>query len=126
MAAVHALALLVVLPLPVTWWVKPPLMALIAVQWVMVWRHHLALTAPAAVRRLIWSAEDRWGLFCADGTLHEAQLLPATYMHPGLVVMRFAIGTKRRCSVVLPADGLAEDEHRRLRVRLGLNQTAPA
>lgn len=126
MAAVHLLALLVLVPLPILWWCKLPLMALIAVQWVAVWRHHLALTAPGAVRRVIWRADGHWELIRVDGTLAEARLLPAAYVHPWLVVLRFASEDKRRCAVVLPADGLPKDEHRRLRVRLGLNQKAAA
>lgn len=119
MGAMHLIALLVLFALPVPWWIKPPLMALIAIQWVSVWRRHLALSAPAAVRRLIWNADGRWELIRADGIPSEAQLLPAAYVHPWLVVLRFR-EDKRHSSVVLPTDGLPADEHRRLRVRLGL------
>jgi hypothetical protein len=126
LAVLHVFALLVLLPLPVPWWVKPPLMAAVVIQWVIVWRHHLDLKAPAAVKSLQWNADGRWELFCADGTAHAARLLPAAYVHPWLVVLRFVTEDKRRCSVVLPADGLPEDEHRRLRVRLGLIRTLTA
>lgn len=101
-------------------------MAAIVIQWVVVWRRHLALSSPEAVKSLQWSADGRWELFGTDGAKRSARLLPAAYVHPWLVVLKFITEDKRRCAVVLPADGLSADEHRRLRVRLGLNQTPAA
>lgn len=122
LAGVHVLALVVLLPLPVPWWVKLPFACAIAAQWVISWRHNIMLTAPQAVKRLVWTGGDRWELLCADGQSHKARLLPAAYIHPLLVILRFLTEDKHRCAVVLPCDCLDHDCHRRLRVQLQLQQ----
>jgi toxin CptA len=121
--AVHGLALLVLLPLPVAWWTKLPVALAIAAQWLVFWRRHVVLTAPLAVKRLVWTGEDRWELVNGDGALREARLLPGAYVHPLLVILRFLTEDKRSCAVVLPRDSLAPDDHRRLRVQLRLLDT---
>jgi hypothetical protein len=118
---VHGAALLVLLPLPLPWWIKVPLAAGIVAQWIGAWRNHVTLTAPAAVKTLVWLAENRWELFCADGASCEARLLPGAYVHPFLVILRFMTEDNRRCAVILPPGSLHADYHRRLRVRLRLH-----
>ena len=120
--SVHGLALLVLPPLPVAWWIKMFLAMAITVQWLAIWRRHAALTAPPAVTRLVWTGGNRWELLGGDGGWRTARLLPDAYIHPWLVVMRFLMeeGDMRRCAVVLPRDSLDPDSHRRLRVQLRL------
>ena len=120
-AGVHAAALLVLLPLPLAGWIKWLVAAAVVVQGAVIWRRHVSLSAPAAVKRLIWAGDNRWELFSADGGSREARLLPAAYIHPWLVILRFITEDKRRCAVILPPDSLDPDSHRRLRVQLRLH-----
>jgi len=119
-AGVHGTALLVLLPLPLMWWIKALMAAAVAVQGIVIWRRHVSLSAPSAVKRLVWAGENRWELFGADGASREVRLLPAAYVHPWLVILRFTTEDKRRCAVILPPDSLYPDSHRRLRMQLRL------
>lgn len=121
---VHGLALLVLPLLPAAWWIKLPVALAITAQWVLVWRRHIVLTAPLAVKRLVWTGGSRWELFNGAGALRGARLLPAAYVHPLLVILRFLTEDKRRCTAVLPRDSLDPDSHRRLRVLLRLQAGA--
>jgi toxin CptA len=117
---VHALALLILLPLTLAWWIKLPALGLVLVQWAVTWRRFITFTAPLAVRRLVWTAEDRWVLYPNDGVTREARLLPSTYIHPLLVILRFRAEDKSRYAVILPHDSVDPDSHRRLRAQLRL------
>ena len=122
MIAVHGLALLVLPPLPVAWWIKLPVALAIIVQGIVIWRRSGMLTAPQAVKDLIWIGGNRWELLGGDGRRREAILLPGAYIHPWLVILRFSLEEEdmRSCAAVLPRDSLNPDSHRRLRVRLSL------
>jgi len=120
LAVVHGAALLVLLPLPVSWWIKLPVAVVVLFQGWLAWRKHVRLMQPDSVRRLVWLPDDRWELLTADGAVREARLLPASYVHPWLAVLRFVAEDRRRYTVLLPSDALDPDSHRKLRVRLGL------
>ena len=120
LSAVHGIALLVLPPLEMAWWIKFPLAILIMMHWVVSYRHHMAFSAPRAVKHFIWLDDNRWELFGIDGSAYKARLLPAAYVHPLLVVMRFLTEDNNKLAVVLPYDGLDQDSHRRLRVQLHL------
>jgi hypothetical protein len=117
---VHGGALLVLIPIDASWWVKLPVAAAVVVQWIVTWRHYVMLSAPAAVKSLVRTTDGNWELCRGDGGCFAAQLLPAAYVHPLLVVMRFITEDRRRYAVVLPCDSLDTDSHRRLRVQLRL------
>jgi len=120
LVVVHGAALLVLWPLPLSIWIKALLAMAILVQAMITWRHHVNMRAPTAVKRLVWGNDDQWELFPSGGGSCSAQLLPASYVHPLLVILRFMTEDKRRCAVIVPPDGLGPDDHRRLRVRLRL------
>jgi len=119
---VHGMALLVLMPLPVVWWIKALLALAVLAQGIVSWRRQLAFGPAAAVQRLVWSGGSRWELFNRDGAGRRARLLPGSYIHPRLVILRFLTEDRHKCSVVLPCDSLDPDSHRRLRVQLGLLQ----
>lgn len=117
---VNGAALAVLFPLALAWWIKLPAVLAVIAQGAITWRRHVSFASPRAVRRLVWVAENRWELSSSDGADRKARLLPAAYIHPFLVVLRFMTEDMRRCAVILPADGLDADCHRRLRVLLRL------
>ncbi len=120
----HGVALLVLFPITAAWWIKFPVAVVIAAQWVIIWRRDVKLSSPAAVKSLICTTDGRWELCRGDGGCYAATLLPAAYISPWLVLLRFMTEDKRRCAVILPADGLDADSHRRLRVQLRLQNGA--
>lgn len=118
---VHALALAVLGVLDLPWWLKLTLAMAVLIQAVITWRRHVNLTASGAIRAIVWTADGQWELSDADGKTHAAQLRRASYVQPALVVLRFKLGKYRRRAVLLPADGVDADLHRRLRVGLRLH-----
>lgn len=114
----HGLALLVLPPLPVTWWFKAPLALVVLLHWVISWRRYIRLSSPQAVKRLIWNGGSNWELCDGEHVCRRADLLPNAYIHPLLVVLRFITEDKHKYSAVLPCDSLDDDSHRRLRIKL--------
>ena len=120
--AVHGMALLVLPPLPLTWWIKVPIALAVVAQGIVNWRRQPAYSSAAAAQCLVWAGGSRWELFNRDGARRQARLLPGTYIHPWLVILRFLTEDRQKCAVVLPCDSLDPDSHRRLRVHLVLLQ----
>ncbi|MEJ2650987.1 MAG: hypothetical protein P8173_04160 [Gammaproteobacteria bacterium] len=115
---VHGVALLVLPPLPVTWWIKLPLAVAVSAHWLVSWRRYARLSSPLAVKRLVWDGRNSWELCGGDHVSRRVDLLPNAYIHPMLVVLRFIAEDKHRYSAVLPWDSLDSDSHRRLRMKL--------
>jgi hypothetical protein len=120
--AVHGMALLVLMSLPVAWWLKVPVVLAVMAQGIVSWRRQLAFSSPSAAKRLVWNGGSSWELFNRDGASRPARLLPGSYVHPWLVVLRFLTEDGHKSAVVLPRDSLDPDSHRRLRVQLTLLQ----
>jgi len=118
--AVHGLALLVLIPLPLVWWVKVLLALAVLAQGVVSWRRHLAFGSALAARRLVWTGGRSWELINRDGAARRARLHTGCYIHPWLVILHFLTEDRHKCVVVLPCDSLDPDSHRRLRVQLAL------
>ncbi len=76
--------------------------------------------APASrwfLRRLECGADGVWRLRYGDGRRREAWLLGG-YVHPQLLVLRFATGRFTRCAAVILPDTAEAEALRRLRVRV--------
>ncbi len=122
LCALHAVAMLSVLPLSLEWWWRSALLSVVFLSLVHVLRRQALLAGANAVRGLLWESEGSWLLTLGDGRSCAAQLLPGAFVHPWLVVLNFKLedawwGSR---AVVLCADGLDGQSHRRLRVRLRL------
>jgi len=85
-----------------------------------VLRRHVWLSAPAAIRELVWEADGLWRLLRVDGSESEACLQGDSFVHPYLVVLNFRQLDGRRCSVLLTPQRVSAETLRRLRVRLKL------
>ena len=88
----------------------------------------ILLRAPDSVRALRHNAEG-WQLWSARDGFQPVQLMPDSLALPALIVLRFRRpGDWLARSVCVPADALAPELHRRLRVRLRFSRsrwTAP-
>ena len=117
MGAGHLLALtsLGVLALPLEMTI--PLGILISVSLVISYIRHGRSPSPWFIDQLYWSIDGQWTLRTADARKRPARLL-GSYVHPGLIVLSFALGRLRRRSVVLLPDSADPEAIRRLRVRL--------
>lgn len=106
----------------------------------------MQLWGAEAVAAMIWGPGDEWTLLRRDGSRRRCRLLPGSYVHPQLAVLRFREETERdarppkmrplsfmskgglslflrtRALVLLP-DGVDAEAFRRLRVRLRLEGT---
>ena len=80
-------------------------------------RRHALGMGPESIDEFTCEEGGAWMLLTRGGTLHKAQLLPSTYIHPALVVLNFSTGKNRRSVVILP-DRMDAEALRRLRVRL--------
>ena len=105
-------------PLDLSWGVKLLLWSMLAVSLAASWPRR----GGNDLRRLVWQADGDWLLQTRDGKESGARLLPGSYSHPWLVVLNLRLDNGRQRSVVLFADALAPDMHRRLRARLGLSR----
>lgn len=112
-----ALALLPTLTLPV--WVTAPLAVAVLLSLTIILREHVLLNSKRSICRLVWDADEHWTIYFTHGVSVPARLLPGSFVHHSLVVLIFALETKRRRhALVLTRDSLDADTFRRLRVRL--------
>jgi hypothetical protein len=78
-------------------------------------RRHVLMRGTGAVSRLEWTPDGRWIATAHDGRRRESRLLPGSFVHPGLTVLRLSWPG----SVIVFPDSLDDpDAFRRLRVRL--------
>ncbi|MDN6859610.1 hypothetical protein QO207_23730 [Pseudomonas sp. CAN2814] len=83
----------------------------------------ILLCAPDSVRALRHNA-DGWQFYSERGGYQPMQLLPDSLALPALIVLRFRRpGDWLARSVCIPADALAPELHRRLRVRLRFSRS---
>ncbi len=115
----HALALAVVLALPLGGWrmvlACAVLLSLLKTLWADVLR-----CAPWSIRSARWNADDTWTLELANGRSLSARLTPASFVGLDWISLVFTAGRPWRRTLVLTADALEVDTLRRLRQRLRL------
>lgn len=117
-----ALILVVLVPLPV--WIKILLGCLICGSLFFTLTTYALLRGRRAIACAVCESDGQWSLRTAAGHEFEVQLLPGSYVNPGLVILNFCAGRRRRnYSMILMPDSLDEVTLRRLRVRL-LHQPA--
>jgi len=114
---IHAGALAVVPPLSTPWWVKILLAGLVLASAIYNFSCRVVLRGKRAIVGLVWDAKDEWRLTTAQGGTSVAELLPDTYVHPQLVILRFRdTVSRKKLSVILFHDSVDAESHRRLRV----------
>jgi len=123
---IHALALATVLAGVPNRLVMLVLLAVIALSFFRNYRRHVLHRGVRAPRRVVCQEDGRWRLQDHRGVMHEARLLPSSYLHPQLVILNFALDARpRRRNLVLCPDSLDAQTLRQLRVRLRVAAIAP-
>lgn len=118
LAVLHGAVGVVVLSLPLAWDLQLLVSALILLGLLDALRTHLLHRGRAAVRSAQWRGGGEWWLRNGDGEAETGRLDPSTLVLPRLVVLRLRSGSVRRRTLILPADALDPDTHRRLRALL--------
>ena len=113
-AALMAIAQLTALP----WQLSLALAGFVVVNFILVFRLHVLGNAARSILMLVWNAEGEWSLVTAGGERLEAHLLPASLVHPLLIVLNFAVSGRGRWTTVLMPDSLDRRTHRQLLARL--------
>lgn len=117
---VHGLALIAIMALTLPVWVYLALVTLVILNFYITFNHHVLGRSRKAVLSMVWGGEGEWSLMTADGEVHEAKLLPGSYVHPLLVILNFILNGGSRRTVVLLKDSLDQNTHRKLLSRMQL------
>jgi hypothetical protein len=112
--------MLVVLILPVSFWTMCGALLLLVMSCGLTYKRRVSLRGRNAIVGLNRHADGAWQIHLTDGSAHQANLLPDSYLHPELMVLNFRLGTGKRRSVVLVRDSADNTSLRRLRVALAL------
>lgn len=116
--AAQALALISICLLSIPVWARVLGALLCLAHGVWALPLHIRLTHASAVTRLRHDA-DGWQLWSRDKGWQAVQLRRDSLALPWVVIVRFRVRDEWRVrAVCIPADALAPDQHRRLRVRL--------
>ena len=108
----HVGALVLLFLLPVALWIMLLLGSAILFSLYRQWRDYVP-----GYKSLRWDSLDQWWLMDQTGKAVAAQLLPGSYVHPLMLVLRYRVHRRVRSLVLLP-DSADRDMLRRLRVRL--------
>lgn len=79
---------------------------------------HALRCMETAVTTLYCDANENWYLTTRSKQTQPAALLPGSYVHPLMTIMRFRRADGKLVCVMLLADGLDSEDFRRLRVHL--------
>lgn len=109
----HLAALVGLLPLPISLWLKLLLAALIVTSLGMSIRRHALLLARSSVRELLLMADGAVEALRHDGGRFNARLSGQSAVLPGLVVILLEQpGSRRCCPLVVLPDSLAREDER--------------
>ncbi len=111
---------MIVFIIPVSVWLSALLLILMVLDFSQQINLHIRQRSKKSVVRLIWLESRRWKIFYNDGSCVEGVLLKQSYLHKGLVILRFQTIKKEKRVVIIFIDSVTSESHRKLRVRLRL------
>jgi len=118
MLLVHGAALLAIANTNMPVAIQLALAGFVLVNFIQTFQLHVLARAKQSVRMLVWDDHGDWYVFAADGEKLEARLLPASLVHPLLIVLNFRVKNRGRWTSILLADALDKRTHRQLLTRL--------
>ncbi len=77
------------------------------------------------VHQVILDSENRWWLRMREAGDRRLGLLPGSFVHPWMIILRFVDEAAKRYTLILCDDNLDADTLRRLRVRLRYPNNSP-
>lgn len=114
----HCAALLLLVLLPMAWWVELPGGLLLATSAVMTIRQHALRRGANAVTALAFVDRSQLRLRMGDGAWREGRIRGSSTVGAGFAVLNVELKGKGSVSVVFIGDGIAAEDFRRLRVWL--------
>lgn len=95
------------------------LLVLLLYSFAFAWRRHVSHIGRYGIHRVVCEADGVWLLDNGRDEIHQARLLPSSYLHPKLVILNFVhVDDGRKRNLLLCPDSLDNDCLRRLRARL--------
>lgn len=82
--------------------------------------HHVLGRKPRSILQLTWDGDGNWQLMDGRGELHDARLLPHSYVNPLMVILNFRYENGTRQTMVMMQDSLSARLWNQLLVRLRL------
>ncbi|MFQ6021136.1 MAG: protein YgfX [Acidiferrobacterales bacterium] len=125
MLALHVGAWLIVLSLPISWWLRIALsMVVVLSLYHTLWLHALR-RASHAVSNVMLEGDGDWTLRLQNSDGRGPCRLRTHYVHPWVVLVQLRCpGAWLPVNLVIPADAVDADAFRRLRARLKLQSWA--
>ena len=114
LVAAHALAASPLLFLPLPWWLALAWLGLVLGALVRELRRHGLSTSRRFVGQVRWGQDGHWQLETGDGRSWRAEAV-AALVSPWLCIVHWRRPVAGARSLVLPADAMDADSHRRLR-----------
>lgn len=118
MLLVHAAALLAIANIDMPVAINIALAGFVVVNFIQVFQLHVLGRSRQSVQMLVWDEQGDWYLVPPDGEKLEARLLPASLVHPLLIVLNFRVKDRGRWTSILLPDALDKRTHRQLLTRL--------
>lgn len=120
----HLTTLLVLVLLPLPWWILLPLAGTVLLSLGYVLHRYVFMKGRKAVRKLIWDAHGTLKLLNGEEKELDAALCCDTFVSRWLIVLNLKTGQVGNHSLVLLPDSLAQDLMRQLRARVRLYPTS--
>ena len=114
----YGAAMLVTVHLPLPVWAVATLALFLIFNLHHAFNHHVLGRYPDSILQLTWDGDGEWRLLDGRGCLHEARLLPDSYVHPLLVILNFRYADGRRQTMLMMPDSLPRKLWKQLLVRL--------
>lgn len=121
----HAISLGVLPGISVSWTVRSVLTGCVLYSLYRFDARHRRRNDPGYPDEIQLNRHDEWSMKLPCGELRPVELLPRSFVHPRLVVLRFREGRKH-IAVILTPDVVDREQLRRLRVRIKYRKTSPA
>ena len=119
----HSGAILWVYTVTVPVWLKLCALIILSSSFLFYLKDHVSSRYLLNPVCLILNSEDEWTVVDEAGS-REIELLPGSFVHPGLIILRFRDTDRRVHSFILDRNSADENTLRRLRVRLRFKKTA--
>lgn len=123
LSVAHLTTLLVLVLLPLPWWILLPLAGTVLLSLGHVLQRHVLMKGRKAVKKLIWDAHGTLKLLNGEEKELNAALCCDTFISRLLIVLNLRTSQLGNHSLVLLPDSLTQDLMRQLRARVRLFPT---
>lgn len=114
----HLVALMLLLTLPVAWWVAAAVAAVLVASAMQTIFRHALRRGTRAVTALEFADREQVRVRTGDGLWHGGRLLGTSTVGAGLAVLNIRLDAHGMRHVVVTGDGIDDGDFRRLRVWL--------